>query len=164
MADSLNLTTFNSPLEAGLRVLALLIEAHPSPMELQKLVFLDFLAVHSADVGGPESLHPPTPHRAAELVLRRDLLEKGALLLMSRGLIDRFYDATGFLYLATEDAGPFMSALESNYTLELRSRARWVVSEFGDQMTDELTSFFSVNLDRWGGEFALASRVEDEAP
>ena len=97
--------TFNSPLEAGLRILALLIAAHLQSMDLQKLVFLDFLTVHSADVGGPESLHPSTPHRAAELVLRRDLLEQGALLLVSRKLLWRQFDATGFSYQATEEAG-----------------------------------------------------------
>ncbi len=161
MAEPTNLVTFNSPLEAGLRVLALLVESHPRAMELQKLVFLDFLAVHSADAGGPESLHPPTPHRAAELVLRRDLLEKGALLLMSRSLIDRYYDSSGFLYLATEEAGSFLSALESDYTVRLRQRASWVVAEFGSNSTDELDAYFAKNLDRWGGEFALASRTEE---
>lgn len=152
---------FNSPLEAGLRVLALLIESHPEPMELQKLVFLDYLAVHSADVGGPPSLHPPAPRRAAELVMRRELIEKGALLLMSRGLIDRFYNSTGFLYLATEEAGAFVSALSAPYTLHLRDRVRWVVQEFGTRSTDQLSAFFFENLDRWGGEFALASRSEE---
>lgn len=160
--DSAYPVIFNSPLEAGLRVLALLIEAHPRSMDLQKLVFLDYLAVHSADVGGPPSLHPPTPHRTAELVLRRELLEKGALLLMSRGLIDRYYDSTGFLYLATEEAGAFVAALSAPYTLHLRNRARWVFGAFGANSTDELSDFFSQNLDRWGGEFALASRYEED--
>lgn len=162
MESPINQVTFNSPLEAGLRVLAILVEAHPHSMELQKLVFLDFLAVHSADAGGPESLHPPTPHRAAELVLRRDLLEQGALLLVSRGLVGRSNDPSGFLYVATEDAGSFLSALGSSYTRDLRQRAHWVVDEFGGDTTEELDRYFSENLDRWGGEFALASRQEDE--
>lgn len=164
MAENLNLITFNNPLEAGLRVLAILYESHPAPLDLQKLVYLDFLAVHSADVGGPSSLHPPTPHRAAELVLRRDLLEKGALLLMSRHLVERSNDSSGFLYLATEEAGPFLTALNANYTQHLRERIRWVISEFGGKTTEELGVYFERNLDRWGGEFALAFRGQEEAP
>ncbi|MGV3615126.1 MAG: ABC-three component system middle component 2 [Fimbriimonas sp.] len=153
--------TFNNPLEAGLRVLAILMESHPSPVELQKLVFLDYLAVHSGDVDGPESLHPPTPHRAAELVLRRELLDGGALLMLSRGLVARHFDESGFSYSATEEAGAFMMSLTAAYTAALKDRARWVVKTFGDRSTEELGRFFAQNLDRWGGEFAISSQLGD---
>lgn len=153
--------TFNTPLEAGLRVLTILVESHPSSMDLQKLVFLDYLMLHSADVEGPESLHPPTPHRAAELVLRRQLLDSGALLLESRGLLSRHFDSSGFLYEATELAGSFVMSLSAPYTRSLRERAKWVVNAFGTETTESLGRFFSQNLDRWGGEFAVASRIGD---
>lgn len=154
--DERSHVAFNSPLEAGLRVLILLVESHPMPLDIQKLVFLDYLAVHSADVGGPDSLHPPTPHRAAELTMRRELLDKGTMLFASRGLIIRDFDTTGFFYVATEEAGAFLMALLAPYTLELRQRAVWVVEEFGARSTEELSQFFSANLDRWGGEFTLS--------
>ncbi|HLO98861.1 MAG TPA: ABC-three component system middle component 2 [Fimbriimonas sp.] len=157
-------TVFNSPLEAGLRVLALLIESFPQSMDLQKLVFLDFLAVHSQDADGPISLHPPTPHRSAELVLRRDLLEQGALLMMSRGLVSRAFHESGFLYGATEEAGSFFISLKAPYTVALRDRVKWVMATFGANTSEELRGFFNRNLDRWGGEFALASTYEEVAP
>jgi len=62
--------TFNSPLEAGMRAVALLGASFPQTYDLQRLVTFDFLLVHTGDVGGPDSLHPPTPYRPAELLVR----------------------------------------------------------------------------------------------
>ena len=60
-------SVFNSPVELGLRALMLLAESHPKPLDIQRLVILDYLLVHSGDLeGGPESLHPPSPLRAGE--------------------------------------------------------------------------------------------------
>ena len=73
-------TVFNNPVESALRTLVLLVEAYPATLDLQKLVYLDYLLVHSADAGGPESLHPPTPQRQGEVAVRRDLIEQGAVL------------------------------------------------------------------------------------
>ena len=52
--------TFNGPLEAGIRAVSILGAAYPQSYDLQRLVALDYLLVHTSDVGGPESLHPPT--------------------------------------------------------------------------------------------------------
>ena len=61
-------TPLNSPLEVGIRVLMLLAEAFPAGLDLNDLVLLDHGLLHSADLGGPESLHPPLPIRAGEFV------------------------------------------------------------------------------------------------
>jgi len=50
--------TFNGPLEAGIRAVAILGAAHPKAFDLQRLTAFDYLLVHTGDVGGPESLHP----------------------------------------------------------------------------------------------------------
>ena len=45
---------FNSPLECGLRTLTLLAASQPSACDLQRLIFYDYLLIHSGDVpGGP---------------------------------------------------------------------------------------------------------------
>lgn len=46
--------TFNSPLEAGMRAVALLGASFPQTYDLQRLVTFDFLLVHTGDVGGPD--------------------------------------------------------------------------------------------------------------
>jgi hypothetical protein len=83
---------FNSPLECGLRALALLAAAQPAACDLQRLVFYDYLLVHSGDVpAGPDSIHPPTPLRSGEALVRRHWIERGLLLMISRELIIRTF-------------------------------------------------------------------------
>ena len=72
MADAAAVATpFNSPLETGVRALTVLAESAPAALDLQRLVYFDYLVVHSADAGGPRSLHPNTPLRNGELLVRR---------------------------------------------------------------------------------------------
>ena len=75
-------TPFNSPLETGIRSLAILVAAYPESLDLQRLLEMDYLVVHSGDADGPESLHAPLPLRAGELLVRRGLIETGLLLMM----------------------------------------------------------------------------------
>ncbi len=148
------LSPFNTPLETGLRSLVLLVEGFPSQFDLRRLQFFDYLIVHSADApNGPPSLHPATPHRSSELAVRRQLIEHGIRLMVSRGLIDRAFTVDGILYRASESAGPFLDCLKATYTVTLRQRANWVVSTFGKHTIDSLTEFFHDRLDRWGSEF-----------
>jgi len=80
---------FNGPIEIGLRAISILNDAYPSGYSLQRLIIFDYLSVHSDDIsGGPTGLHPKTPHRSGELLVRRDVLQKGLLLYMGRGLAE----------------------------------------------------------------------------
>ena len=79
-----------------------LVAAHPEPFDLERLVEMDYLVVHSGDADGPDSLHAPLPMRAGELLVRRGLIEKGLLLMMSRSLVQRIPAKKGFNYLAGE--------------------------------------------------------------
>src|SRR5580700_9480010 len=93
---------FNSPLECGLRTLVLLAAAKPAACDLQRLVFYDYLLVHSGDVpGGPDSIHPPTPLRSGEALVRRHWIERGLLLMISRELVIRAFSPQGIVYQAS---------------------------------------------------------------
>ena len=70
MKHNLHTEPFNSPFEAGVRSLAILVAAFPEAYDLQRLVEMDYLVVHSGDVNGPASLHAPLPMRAGELLVR----------------------------------------------------------------------------------------------
>ena len=150
-------TVFNNPVESALRSLVLLVEAYPAMLDLQKLVYLDYLLVHSADADGPESLHPPTPQREGEVSVRRDLIEQGLHLLLVRGLIQRRATSTGFEYAALENAGSMIASLETEYSKQLRMRSIWVTTNFASRDLDSLNSFFKERIGRWGEEFALTS-------
>lgn len=144
-----NASTFNTPLESAVRILSLLVAGYPATMDEQQLVCFDYLVVHSNDAGGPESLHPPLPMRSAEILVRHDLIRRGLLLLMSRGLTRRINSDNGFLYQAEDLAGPFMDALITPYSQKLKARASWVADNFGGLSSEELKTRMKTIFDIW---------------
>jgi len=154
---------FNGSLEIGLRALAILNDAFPKAYSLQRLLFLDYFIVHSDDLpGGPTGLHPQTPHRGGELLVRRNAMQDGLLLYQSRGLIEQRYENTGVTYSATERTSSFLDVLISEYTVELRERATWLVERFGDEPDTVLEQIVQGHIGKWGAEFELESILWEE--
>jgi hypothetical protein len=153
MARGVRHTPFNSALETGIRSLAILVAAYPASLDLQRLVELDYLVVHSGDAGGPESLHAPLPLRAGELLVRRGLIETGLLLMVSRGLIQRNPVNDGIYYVATETAAPFLSSLTAQYSKRLIERADWAAERFNGVPTQEIRRITHRFFERWSSEF-----------
>lgn len=152
----------NSTFESGLRSLITLYEAHPARFDLQRLLMYDYLVVHSGDIpDSPESLHPATPHRSGEILVRRKLIEKGLILYMSRGLLERHYDEGGICYGASDLAPTFLESLSATYTRALWERARWVHEKFEAVPTVELKALFDRNIRKWGGEFEYESVLHE---
>lgn len=150
--------TFNGALEAGVRAVAVLAAAHPNSFDLQRLIAFDYLLVHTGDVGGPLSLHPPAPLHSAELLVRRKLVEEALLLMMTRDLVQREVSAEGIRYRAGENATPFLQALQSGYIGALKDRAEWLVGEFGALSNTEFRALMRRFFDRWVEEFQVAER------
>ena len=144
-----NVTVFNSALETGVRALVILAANFPAALDLQRLVDFDYLVVHSGDVNGPESLHPPLPMREGELLVRRKIIGSGISLMMSRGLVNRITGAEGIVYQATEYAKPFVDSMATSYMRELIDRANWVGETFGGMDTNELHNLISSFFDKW---------------
>ncbi len=155
---------FNTPVECGLRSAALLLAAYPRVCDLQRLVQYDYLVVHSGDVeGGPESIHPDTPHRSGELLVRRSLVEQGLEFMTRRLVVERTFTGHGVGYVAGEYAAVFLGALTSEYTAKLRGRAEWVVTRFQDMPDEAFAEYMRSRWSRWGAEFvreALLDTVE----
>ncbi len=131
---------FNSPVETGLRAIVLLSAAYPAKCDLRRLVVYDYLLVHSDDAGGPESLHPRTPHRSGELLVRRKMIQEGLRMMMSRELVAVEYSDSGILFSATELTRGFIDYLQSDYARDLQERAKWVVETFANYTEESLTS------------------------
>jgi len=154
---------FNSPLEAGLRCLAILTAGYPNNYDLSRLVFYDYMLVHSGDIaGGPESLHPATPHRSGEILIRRPVLESGLNLFLSKGLINVIYNQDGILYSATELSSPFLDSLSSEYVSKLKNNAYWLVDSFDIFDIQSIQEMINRNIVNWGGEFISESIVRRE--
>ncbi len=153
-----NTAVFNSPLEVGLRVLYILNELYPKGCDLQRLVYYDYILVHSNDVpNGPKSIHPSIPHRTSEILIKRELVKKGLTLMNSKQLIKSIFDKTGILYSATELTNPFLEYNNSDYASKLKSVSSWLVNKFEAYSDEKLSLFIKNNMDVWGGEFSKES-------
>ncbi|MGE6699477.1 ABC-three component system middle component 2 [Hyphomonas sp. NPDC076900] len=155
---------FNSPFETGVRALILLVASFPRKHDLKRLVQYDYLSVHSADAGGPPSLHPPLPLRSNELLVRRSLVERGLLLMASAGLVRREAQQDGIVYTANDDAGAFVDNLYSDYLMGIKNRAGWVAETFDDLLSDELDTVVNGLFEAWTTEFQSANTGLDEFP
>lgn len=149
---------FNSPLETGIRSLEILVAAYPAAFDLERLVEMDYLVVHSGDADGPESLHVDLPMRAGELLVRRALIESGLLLMASRNLIQRIPADDGFNYIAGDTAAPFLSSLTSSYSQRLRNRASWVAERFAGVATSEIRQITHRLFESWSSQFQSVDR------
>ncbi len=150
--------TFNGPLEAGIRAVAVLGAAYPNTFDLQRLIAFDYLLVHTGDLGGPESLHPEAPLQSAQLLVRRKLVEEALLLMMTRHLVERDVSDQGFRYRAGENTAPFLAALESDYLRALKQRAEWLVNALGSRSEQEFRAIMRKFFDDWVEEFQNAER------
>jgi hypothetical protein len=146
--------TFNGPLEAGIRAVALLGAAYPMAFDLQRLTALDYLLVRTKTIeGGPESLHPPTPLRSPDAEVRRRIVQKGLELMISRDLVEREAQEAGLLYIAGENAAAFLDALQSPYLLKVKDRARWLIEHFSGYSDAEFNALIRRYLEDWIIEF-----------
>jgi hypothetical protein len=143
----------NSSLEVGLRVLFLLAEAHPMQFDLSRLVLLDYALLHSGDLDGPASVHPPVPLRQGELGVKRRLLNEGLEVLLRTGLAEMSLSDSGLLFGASESAPGFLALLQREYARALRARASWVIQRFGDLPEDRLRIEMRRIQGAWSEEF-----------
>lgn len=150
--------TFNSPLEAGIRAVSILGAAYPQSYDLQRLVAFDYLLVHTSDVGGPESLHPATVMRSAELLVRRELVEKALLLMMTRDLVSREVTDEGIKYCAGDNAATFLSSVSSTYLHALKDRANWLIETLGGYTDLDFRGVMRRFFDEWVEEFQQVER------
>ena len=151
----------NSPLEVGLRVLMVLQAAFPEHLDLNQLVLLDHSMLHSADLGGPDSLHPPVPVRAGELGVRREAIEAGLEVMIRAKLAHAGLGDGGVEFWAGEAADGFTRLLESAYALQLHDRAAWVVQHFGSLDESVLRAGLSSVAQHWSEEFTPAIEREE---
>lgn len=116
-------SVFNSPLETGIRSTAILLAAYPHGFDLQRLVAFDYFVVHTEDLGGPPSLHPKTPLRTGELLVRRKAIERSLLLMIAANMVYRKIDEYGVIYYAGEAASVFFNNISTEYNKILFNRA-----------------------------------------
>lgn len=141
MSDSIQ--TFNTPLEAGLRALFLLCAISQASLDLQRLMYYDYATVHTGDFDGPTSLHPSTPSKGSQLLVRRALIQEGLELMRSRDLVERRFLASGIRWRATRVGRHVSGLFTSDYASSLRIRASWVMGAMADRTDRDLAELFT---------------------
>lgn len=145
----------NTPIECGVRSLVILQAIHPRRCDLKRLVTYDYFLSHSGDVeGGPLSLHAESPFRDGEILVRREIVQRGLTLIVAKGLVQQHFGSFGVEYEAASFAGAFLNYFESAYANKAKSIALWINDHFGSMSDLELDSFVTENLGKWGIEFA----------
>jgi hypothetical protein len=130
---------FNNSIETGLRTLCLLNAFFPRSFDLETLSCLDYMCVHTGDFDeSMQSLHPENPYRTGELYVRRNIIEEGVALFISKGLIEVLYDSSGIEYIASDDAASFLDTISSSYSLGLIERAQWISEQLQDRNNDDI--------------------------
>ncbi|SHG93111.1 hypothetical protein SAMN05443248_3117 [Bradyrhizobium erythrophlei] len=153
MTEAVQPDLFNGALETGVRSVVILETAHPRSFDLTQLTWLDHLVVHTADLDGPESLHPNVPQRNGELLVRRSLVEQGLALMQRLHLIEVKFTSEGIVYVACEQAAPFVRLIRSEYGRTLKQRAKWLLEYFADRGSDHLHEVITQKIGRWAIEF-----------
>jgi hypothetical protein len=144
---------FNGALETGVRAAVVLDALYPRSFDLAHLTWFDHLVVHTADIGGPPSLHPDIPQRTGELLVRRRLVEDGLNLMRRLHLVDMQITERGILYLAFEEASAFVDSLRSKYGRELKDRAEWLAKYLGHASEGAIAELIAQRIGRWTVEF-----------
>ena len=92
-------------------------------------------------------------------MVRRQLIERGLLLMMSKGLIERRATSDGIVYIAGDTASPYLASLTAPYTLQLRERARWLVDNFASFSTEEIRGLIRRFFEHWTSEFEAVKAI-----
>jgi hypothetical protein len=150
--------TFNGPLEAGIRAVAILGAAFPRSFDIQRLTAFDYLLVRTSQLGGPADLHPATPIQTPATEVRRKVVQDAVHLMMTRDLITRSIRENGIRYCAGEAASMFLDSLQTPYLKELKERAHWIVRHLAGYSDDEFDQLMRRFFDMWVIEFQDVER------
>lgn len=154
--------TLNGPVEVGTRALMILVESFPDVRTLDHLILLDHGVLHSADWGGPTSLHPPLPQRVGELGVRRDAVLAGLQLMVRVRLAEPWPIEAGIGFRAKDAAQHFTDVLVSSHARALRASVRWSVQRFGPLSTDDQRSTLRELLGTWSSLDGIVSQTMGE--
>lgn len=149
--------TLNSPLELGLRTLVVLTASFPRQLDVDRLVLMDYCLLHSADLGGPESVLPAISTRGGELGIKRSVLEHGLQVMARARMIDVVASTEGLTYRASEAAAPFLRLVSSPLLDRLTEVALWAVTDFGDLSTDGIRERIRLISNQWSEQWTEES-------
>lgn len=123
------MNVFNTPLEAGVRAIAFLNAYYPNEIDFESLLKIDYVIVNSGELDGPKSIHPFTPNKMGELIMRRSIVREGIDLMIRFGMLQSKLTDTGIYYKVTDQAQPYLKLMKSNYSKLIIESSIWLAEE-----------------------------------
>ena len=129
---------YNTPTELGIRASILLYFISPNYATLNKISYLDYIAVYSNNYTGIKSLHPEVPMHQMEFLLRYDDLKSGLILMIKKGIVNAEAIHNVIHYSKGENTFSFIHLLDNNYHVDLILKCQTVAEKFGQLSENEL--------------------------
>ena len=153
MTERFRVLTFNGPLEAGIRAVAVLAAAFPAAYDIQRMTAFDYLLVRTHLLGGPDDLHPAAMIQSPATEVRHKVVLDSLHLMMTRDLVDRVVEEDGIRYRAGESAAMVLDSLRTPYIERLKERANWLVGHLADYDDEAFHTLMRDLFDAWVVEF-----------
>lgn len=116
-------------------------------------MFLDFISQNTSDHGGPSSLGAPIPNRGVQAFARKEVIQKGVTILLSKDLAVIHIDKGGFSYAINQAGVKFLELCTTEYFYQLTERANWVMEHFSNMTSEQLRIYINKRVPNFGGEF-----------
>jgi hypothetical protein len=152
---------YHTPLEAGIRAVIVLEHLRPITADLSDVILYDHVVVHASDVGGPMSLHAAVSGRRGELLVRRGIVEAGLDLMRRCHLLEKVADDGGFSWRASEEAASYVELLESSYSEDLKTSARWLAGQVRELSKEGFKSMVMGHIGEWTESFGYRASQAD---
>lgn len=141
----MNKQLLNKNIEQGIIVLIILKEFKDEQIDLDRLVYLEYLLLHSKDSGGPESILPESPFRNIEYSIKKEAISNSLKYLCKKDLICVQYNENGIFYHSNLLTELFLESFKSEMYNELVKTAIWAKSTFGTYKTEDFKNYFKHN-------------------
>jgi hypothetical protein len=144
---------FNSPEEVGTRILFIL-SLCSKKMSSQRIMYYDYFVLHLADIDNTYiSLHPDNPNHSSEIAVRRNIVNKGLVLMTSKGLLDIKYTKNGIYYQKNNLTEHFINLFSNGYVEHLKKNITVVIEKFSTYSDAQIYRYINKSIGTWTGEF-----------
>jgi len=117
-------------------------------------MYYDYFILHLGDIDNEYiSLHPDNPNHSSEIAIRRNIINKGLTLLVSKGLLDIKYTKSGIYYKKNEITDPFVKLFFNGYVEHLKRNISVVNEKFSGFSDVQIYKYINKHIGSWKGEF-----------
>ncbi|MYM80790.1 MULTISPECIES: ABC-three component system middle component 2 [Duganella] len=121
---------FNNRIELATRSSFILACLADRVLDIDRLVFFDYVLLYAKEFGGPINVHTDLPNKIAELIYRRESLPAALKLFLSRGIISSEINSTGIYFKANEETAQYIGCLKSEYYKDIWTNLLWLESNY----------------------------------